>query len=159
MTLSLAILATQVGDALKQHRWKLATAESCTGGGLSYWITSIQGSSEWFDRGYVTYSNAAKIKMLGVPLQTINMFGAVSEETAKAMASGVLQNSEAQMSIAITGIAGPTGGTELKPVGTVCIAWATPTRLDATHYLFEGDREEIRLQSIRKAMEHLLNIL
>lgn len=152
-------LAEEVGAALKHRHWKLVTAESCTGGGLSYWITHIAGSSDWFERGFVTYSNAAKVEMLGVNACTLESHGAVSEQTAREMAEGALQRSNAQISIAITGIAGPTGGSAQKPVGTVWIAWAG-RHLDMKTALeiFSGDRQAIRLGAIKKALEGLLEL-
>ena len=157
---SLSDLAQQVGDALKKHKLMLATAESCTGGGLSYWITSISGSSDWFDRGFVTYSNPAKLQMLGVTAPTLTRSGAVSSEVAKEMAEGALDHSDADVSIAVTGIAGPLGGTADKPVGTVWIAWAkrnTPTL--AKQFVFQGDRHEVREQTVNKSLAGLLDYL
>ena len=122
MTASLATLAQAVGEALKKNNLSLATAESCTGGGLSYWVTSIGGSSHWFERGFVTYSNEAKVEQLSVNPTTIENYGAVSEQTACEMAEGALANSNADITVSITGIAGPNGGTPEKPVGTVWIA-------------------------------------
>lgn len=150
-------LVLEVAQRLQQKGLKLATAESCTGGGLSYWLTSIPGSSNWFERGFVTYSNAAKIDLLMVNAETINQFGAVSEETARAMAEGALKNSLADWSIAITGIAGPDGGSVEKPVGMVWFAWAS--KQSATHSeveIFSGDRQAIRLAAIAKALKQLL---
>lgn len=160
MTRQIEQLAQKTGQALKQHGFKLATAESCTGGGLSYWITSIPGSSDWFERGFVTYSDQAKIDTLGVNLETLTTFGAVSEQTAREMAEGTLQRSPAEVSIAITGIAGPTGGSAEKPVGMVWMAFArrgftTKVQVD----IFPGDREAVRLQSIENALITLLDIL
>lgn len=150
-------LAKEVGDALKEGGLKLVTAESCTGGGLSYWVTSIAGSSDWFDRGFVTYSDAAKSELLGVNPQTIATFGAVSEQTVREMAEGALNHSHADISIAVTGIAGPTGGSAQKPVGTVWIAWA---RRDystlASVDIFPGNRQTIRFLAIEKALQGLL---
>src|SRR3990167_3251020 len=120
MTDAIAKLAIATGIALKKHHLTLATAESCTGGGLSYWLTSVPHSSQWFERGFITYSNAAKIELLQVNPATLETFGAVSEPTAREMAEGALKHSQAKLSIAITGTAGPDGGTALKPVGTVC---------------------------------------
>src|SRR3990167_5136864 len=116
--MNLEPLAKELGTTLKPRGLLLATAESCTGGGLSYWITSVPGSSDWYERGFVTYSNAAKIEMLGVRSATLEKFGAVSEEIAREMALGALAHSKANVSIAVTGIAGPDGGTPDKPVGT-----------------------------------------
>lgn len=151
-------LAVQLGEQLKHHGLLLAVAESCTGGGLAATLTSIPGSSEWFDRGFVTYSNGAKQDMLGVPKHTLLHDGAVSEATARAMAEGCIQKSAAGLSIAITGIAGPGGGSEEKPVGTVWIACAgTQQKTTATCYYFDGDREKIRKKAQLKALEMLIH--
>lgn len=154
---ALRILVPDVADALKEHKLTLSTAESCTGGGLSYWLTSIPGSSDWFERGFVTYSNQAKIQMLGVKPSTLDQWGAVSEQTAKEMAEGALQHSGTDLSIAITGIAGPDGGSAAKPVGTVWIAWGRRgADTLAEHTIFTGDRQAIRMASMVKALEKLL---
>jgi nicotinamide-nucleotide amidase len=145
---------------LKAHEWKVATVESCTGGGLAYWLTQVSGSSEWFERGFVTYSNLAKQEMVGVREITLDTFGAVSAETATEMAEGGLRFSQAQISVAITGIAGPSGGTPDKPVGTVHFAWAGinfETILKKA--LLTGNRTEIREKSIAIALDGLLRIL
>jgi len=157
---TLTTLATLVGARLKQRGLVLATAESCTGGWVAQAVTAISGSSEWFDRGFVTYSNEAKQEMLGVRAETLAAFGAVSEQTVREMAAGALAHSRAQVALAITGIAGPGGGTKEKPVGTVCFAWA---RKDAgpeslTHH-FSGEREEIRRQSVITALQGVLERL
>ena len=135
----------------------LATAESCTGGWVSQLITAIAGSSNWFDRGFVTYSNSAKAEMLGVSKKTIVRHGAVSEPVSIEMAQGALQHSHAQWALAISGVAGPTGGTPEKPVGTVCFAWAGPdgfTECETRH--FPGDREAVGRSSVEDAMQGLL---
>ncbi|MCG5501242.1 nicotinamide-nucleotide amidohydrolase family protein [Ectothiorhodospira lacustris] len=133
---------------------RLVLAESCTGGWIAKVITDLPGSSAWFDRGFVTYSNAAKIRQLGVDPALIEAFGAVSEQTVTAMAVGALIHSDAQLAIAVSGIAGPGGGTSDKPVGTVWCAWARPGRdVQAGHYLLAGDREAIRRQAVVKALE------
>jgi nicotinamide-nucleotide amidase len=160
MTSSLEKLAAKVGNALKERGLKLATAESCTGGGVSYWITYTPGSSAWFDRGFVTYSDAAKIEMLGVNSATIQSFGAVSEATAREMAEGALKKSTADISIAITGIAGPTGGSPQKPVGAVWMAFAKKHALTQTYIdVFPGNRQEIRSCVIKYTFEKLLKII
>lgn len=149
-------IVLKVSDTLKKNGLKLAAAESCTGGGLCYWLTSVPGSSAWFERGFVTYSNEAKIDMLGVSSLTLDKFGAVSEQTAREMAEGALKNSRADVSIAITGIAGPDGGLPNKPVGTVWIAWSgKPFTACAEVNIFTGDRQQIRLQSIEYALRRL----
>lgn len=160
MTTAFLALAEKVGKVLKERHLKLVTAESCTGGGLSFWITAIPGSSDWFERGLVTYSNEAKEELLGVKKETLERFGAVSEETACEMAKGALKYSHGNISIAITGIAGPTGGSLQKPVGTVWIAYAGknyPTK--AIGDIYTGSREEVRNQVIERAMQELLHIL
>lgn len=136
----------------------ITTAESCTGGLISAAITEISGSSQWFDRGFVTYSNDAKIKMLGVQAETIEKFGAVSLETAREMALGAIKNSNADVSVSVTGIAGPTGGTADKPVGTVCIGLMRRDleRPVAKVFHFDGDRYFVRYQTVMKALEVLL---
>ncbi|HEY9277745.1 MAG TPA: nicotinamide-nucleotide amidohydrolase family protein [Methylotenera sp.] len=146
--LSIYDAATQLGQSLKTSGFMLVMAESCTGGMVAEAITSVAGSSAWFDRGFVSYSNAAKIDMLDVSSKTLEKFGAVSEQTAAEMAIGALINSEAQIAGSITGIAGPDGGSPEKPVGTVCFAW-TGKNLPVstcTHW-FEGNRESVRKQA------------
>jgi nicotinamide-nucleotide amidase len=152
-------LAQRVGAALKARGEKLATAESCTGGWVSMALTAVAGSSDWFERGYVTYSNAAKREELGVAEETLRRHGAVSEETAREMAAGALRKSGALAALAITGIAGPTGGTAAKPVGTVCFAWARGGKISSETRRFDGDRESVRRQSVRRALEGLLQRL
>jgi nicotinamide-nucleotide amidase len=150
-------LARRLGARLKKRGLKLATAESCTGGWIAQAITSVPGSSDWFDRGFVTYSNEAKRELLGVRAGTLSRHGAVSEQTAREMASGALARSRAQIAIAVTGIAGPAGGTPEKPVGTVCIAWARKN--GAVHSAlrrFGGGRERVRRQSVAAALRGLL---
>ncbi len=144
-------------DLLKIHRYKLVTAESCTGGLLAAEITSVSGSSDWFDRGFVTYSNLSKQEMLSVNAQTLEKFGAVSEETAIEMAEGALQKSNATISLSVTGIAGPEGGTPEKPVGTVWFGWASRGLFDTFALMqhFHGDRTSIRQQATQFALETL----
>lgn len=146
-------LAQRLGMELKNRSFLLTTAESCTGGGIGYWITSIPGSSEWYDRGFITYSNAAKMQMLTVSEKTLEQFGSVSEQTAREMAEGALNSSNATFSIATTGIAGPDGGSSLKPVGTVWIAFAAKMQeTKAFMQIFSGNRETIREQTIITAL-------
>jgi len=153
-------LAEQLGKLLFDHELLLVTAESCTGGGLAEIVTRIPGSSNWFERGFVTYSNAAKQELLGVSSGILDQFGAVSQETATAMAEGALVNSHAQISVAITGIAGPDGGTENKPVGTVCFAWLrTDSDPVVTQTVFQGDRMKVRHQACLMAIQGLLDII
>lgn len=138
----------------------LTTAESCTGGLIASQITSFAGSSAIFDRGFVTYSNQSKIDMLDVGALTIENFGAVSEQTAMEMAEGALKNSMATLSVSVTGIAGPDGGTADKPIGTVCIGLARAGLTTKTHrFLFEGDREAVRTQTVAKAFELIEQVL
>lgn len=134
---------------------RLACAESCTGGWIAKVLTDLAGSSAWFDRGFVTYSNQAKQDMLGVREQTLEVHGAVSRETVLAMSTGALARSAAQYSVAVSGIAGPGGGTPDKPVGSVWIAWADPAGAQATLYRFDGDREAIRRATVREALRGL----
>jgi len=153
-------LAESVGNALKQRAMMLATAESCTGGWVGEAVTAVPGSSLWFDRGFVTYTNEAKQEMLGVTAATLEQHGAVSEQTVREMASGALNNSRAQAALAISGIAGPGGGTEEKPVGTVCIAWAFANGAVASEKrVFAGDRREVRQQAVERALQGLLERL
>lgn len=154
-----ARLAKQVGVALKAHGMMLATAESCTGGGIAQAVTRISGSSAWFDRGFVTYSNAAKEEMLGVSPETIARHGAVSEATVREMAAGALQYSRAQVSVSVSGIAGPTGGTAEKPVGTVWFAWATDGMVRTACHHIDGDRDAIRVKAVRIALQGIVNTL
>lgn len=157
MNPELAELSQAVGAACRQRRLLLATAESCTGGWAAQVITHTAGSSAWFERGFVTYSNEAKIEMLGVRPETLHRFGAVSPETATEMAAGALKNSKAMFSLAITGIAGPTGGSPGKPVGTVCFAWCRIGEAAAAETAaFAGDRESVRRQAVVHALRGLL---
>ena len=153
-------LARRLGARLKKRRLRLVTAESCTGGWIAQAVTSVAGSSDWFDRGFVTYSNEAKKELLGVRASTLSRHGAVSEETAKEMAAGALARSRAQVAIAVTGIAGPGGGSRTKPVGTVCFAWALKRRAPASVVRrFPGNREGIRRRSVAFALQGLLERL
>ena len=152
-------LAMDVGRALKSTGLNLVTAESCTGGWVGEAVTAIAGSSDWFDRGFITYSNAAKREVLGVAAATLNQHGAVSEETAREMALGALKHSRAQVSVAITGVAGPGGGSADTPVGTVCFAWAkNDAALCSERHLLEGDRTEVRRQSVVIALRGILSL-
>ena len=150
-------LSAEVGMRLKKRRWMLATAESCTGGWVAEVATAIAGSSEWFERGFVTYSNEAKHEMLGVAVDLIERHGAVSEEVARAMAVGALRHSRAQIALSITGVAGPSGGSADKPVGLVCFGWATGnlTQLVETKR-FSGDREAVRRAAVQHALQGVL---
>jgi len=152
-------LAQQVGAALKERGLMLVTAESCTGGWVAMELTAIAGSSHWFERGYVTYSNAAKREELGVSEETLGRHGAVSEETVREMAAGALQHGRGQVALAITGVAGPTGGSRDKPVGTVCFAWAHGSKISSETRRFDGDRESVRRQSVLRALQGVLELL
>lgn len=152
-------LSRQVGAALAQRGWRLATAESCTGGWIAEALTAISGSSAWFDRGFVTYSNEAKTDMLGVAAQTLAAHGAVSEATVREMAEGALARSLAEVAVAVSGVAGPTGGTAAKPVGMVCIGWVakgSPTR--SLTLRFAGDRTAVRRQTVVRALDGILEL-
>ncbi|HEX5640169.1 MAG TPA: CinA family protein [Burkholderiaceae bacterium] len=158
-------LAQRLGAELRAQHFVLATAESCTAGGVAYAVTLVPGSSQWYDRGFVTYSNEAKMQVLGVSAAYLRDFGAVSEPVARAMAIGALTHSSAQVAVAVTGIAGPDGGTPAKPVGTVCFAWAirrdvtmAPWVKTATHR-FDGDRAAVRTDSIVVALQTLVALL
>ena len=153
-------LAVQLSDKLLARGWMVATAESCTGGWVAQLLTSLPGSSAWYERGFITYANAAKTEMLGVPVATLETFGAVSEETACAMATGALAHSHAQASLAITGIAGPGGGTLQKPVGMVCYGWAfTDGTVISSNCRLSGDREEIRSRAAAAALRGLIDLI
>ena len=155
----LLALAARLGAAALARGAMIATAESCTGGLVAGAITAIAGSSTWFERGFVTYSNLAKEQQLGVAPSMIERFGAVSEETAKAMAQGAVRGAAAQWAVAVTGIAGPDGGSPDKPVGTVWFAWAGPGFLETLWRQFEGDRTAVREASVRVALEGLVDRL
>ncbi len=153
-------LAREAGAMLKIKGLMLATAESCTGGWATQAITAISGSSEWLDRGFVTYTNLSKHEMLGVASEILSQHGAVSEQTARAMAEGALAHSHAQVALAITGIAGPGGGTPEKPVGTVCFAWAGNGHETISRRTFiAGDRAAVRRQAVIFALRGLLSYL
>ena len=151
-------LSTRIGETLQRRGWTAATAESCTGGWIAKCMTDVAGSSAWFDRGFVTYSNGAKQDMLGVDAAVLDAEGAVSEATVAAMVRGALAHSRADIAVAVSGIAGPGGGRPGKPVGTVCFAWATRDgmqRLATGH--FEGDRDTVRQQAVAHALQGLLD--
>jgi nicotinamide-nucleotide amidase len=153
-------LAAQVGAALRARGMFLATAESCTGGLIAGAVTEIAGSSDWFERGFVTYSNEAKVALLGVPADTLRDHGAVSEPTARAMAEGALARSPASIAVAVTGIAGPAGGSPAKPVGMVCFGWAlrgSPAQTETVQ--FPGDRATVRAMTVRHALAGIIKRL
>jgi nicotinamide-nucleotide amidase len=152
-------LAAALGQAALGRQVRVATAESCTGGLVAAAITAVAGSSDWFERGFVTYSNAAKVDLLAVPSATLARFGAVSTETALAMAEGALRGGGAQWAVAVTGVAGPSGGTATKPVGTVCFAWAGPGVTQTLRTQLQGDRAGVRSESVHIALKGLLERL
>lgn len=153
-------LAAQAGRALEAKALVLTTAESCTGGWIGEAVTMVPGSSAWYDRGFITYTNRAKQQMLGVKAATLRDHGAVSEETVREMVAGALAASSAQIAVAVSGVAGPAGGTADKPVGTVCIAWARAggaVRAETRH--FAGDRNAVRRSSVLRALEGVLELI
>ena len=153
-------LAERVGHALKTRGLMLATAESCTGGWIAEAVTMVPGSSEWFERGFVTYTYISKREMLGVQGDTLEQHGAVSEEVVRQMAEGAIARSHAQIAIAVSGVAGPGGGSPQKPVGTVCFAWALRrVRTESGTRHFSGDRESVRRQSVIHGLERALELL
>jgi len=158
MSAETAAAAAELGRVLEARRFRVATAESCTGGLVAGAITDVAGSSAWFDRGFVTYSNEAKVEMLGVRPETLAAHGAVSEATAREMAAGALAASGAELAVAITGIAGPSGGSPDKPVGRVCFAWASRNGpLDSATMDFAGDRAAVRQAAVAAALRGLLD--
>ena len=157
--MSILALSRRTGTALKKKGQTLVTAESCTGGWVAQAVTAVAGSSDWFERGYVTYSNLAKRELLGVSQKILATKGAVSEETARAMARGALRKGRGSISVAITGIAGPGGGSPGKPVGTVCFAWARGRRLRSETRRFKGGRSRVRRQSVLHALRGVLRCL
>lgn len=159
MTKDILELATKVGQALEAKRLLMATAESCTGGGVAQAITEIPGSTGWFECGFVTYSNASKTEMLEVPAALMAQFGSVSEEVAAAMAEGAVANSAADVAVSTTGIAGPTGAVPGKPVGTVCFGWARGDHTYTERLVFAGDRQSVREQTVVHALQGLLRFI
>ena len=153
--LSTQVLCGLMADFLFKRNWMLATAESCTGGMIAVACTDQAGSSAWFERGFVTYSNASKTELLGVDAALIAQHGAVSEPVVRAMVQGALARSHAQVAIAVTGVAGPSGGSLEKPVGTVWIGWATPEQIVTELQMFAGDRAAVRLATVRHALIRL----
>ena len=153
-------LSGKVGDALRARKQMMAAAESCTGGWIGQAVTMVPGSSKWFDRGFVTYTNEAKQEMLGVGAETLKEFGAVSEQTVREMAAGVLARSRAQVAVAVSGIAGPDGGSPKKPVGTVMLAWGEKGGTIASRTMhFAGDRDAVRRQTVIAALEGIVSLL
>lgn len=153
-------LAEELGSELKRRKLMLATAESCTGGWISEAITMVPGSSDWFERGFVTYTYISKREMLGVKEATLEKHGAVSEQVVREMAEGALARSHAQVAVAVSGVAGPSGGTPEKPVGTVCFAWGMKDGKPLSETKrYSGDREEVRRQSVEHALKGVLAML
>mgnify|MGYP000116612657 CR=1 FL=1 len=152
-------LCQALASALQARGWMMVTAESCTGGLIAAHCTDLSGSSNWFERGFVTYSNAAKSELLGVPAALIEQHGAVSEPVARAMALGARTHAHAQASVAVTGIAGPTGGSPDKPVGTVWLAWCVGDQVASELQVFAGDRQAVREATVQRALEGLLQRL
>lgn len=159
MSIDPVALVEQLAARLLQRRWMLATAESCSGGLIAGACTDLSGSSTWFERGFVTYSNAAKTELLGVPAALIAQHGAVSEPVARAMAEGALRHSAAQVAVAVTGVAGPSGGTPDKPVGLVWFGFALPGRVLSEKMHFPGDRAAVRAATVRHALSRLVELL
>ncbi|MCK6424602.1 MAG: nicotinamide-nucleotide amidohydrolase family protein [Burkholderiaceae bacterium] len=152
-----ADLVIELADRLRRDGWRLACAESCTGGGIAAACTDLAGSSDWFDRGFVTYSNAAKTELLGVEAAAIARHGAVSESVARAMAAGAAERAGTALALSVTGIAGPDGGSPAKPVGTVWFGWRLPDgRVETEHCRFDGDRAAVRAAATRHALAGLL---
>lgn len=152
-------LASELGQLLLRKKSSITTAESCTGGGLAYWLTAVAGSSAYIDRSFVTYSNKAKQQLLGVKSATLLQFGAVSEETVREMAQGAALAANAQVAVAISGIAGPSGGSAAKPVGTVCFGFAIDNVVTVQRLVFVGDRQQVRQQAIDHALRYCILLL
>ena len=152
-------LAEQVGQGLKARGWMLTTAESCTGGWVAAAVTMVAGSSAWFERGFVTYTDLAKQEMLGVQAATLKQHGAVSEPTVREMVAGALAHSSGDVAVSVSGVAGPTGGTHAKPVGMVCLGWGVRGHepLSVTRH-FPGDREAVRRSAVIEALEGLIRL-
>lgn len=152
-------LVEKLANKLIEKKQTLTCVESCTGGGIAYFLTEISGSSAWFETGFVTYSNQAKQELVGVCAQSLNEHGAVSEQVAREMAQGALSQAKADFSMSVTGVAGPTGGSAEKPVGTVCFAWASQDKILSITKRFVGDRHAIRRQSIAFSIEKLIEFI
>lgn len=155
----LEAVLTQISESLLARGWMLATAESCTGGLIAGACTALAGSSQWFERGFVSYSNAAKSELLGVPAALIAAHGAVSEPVARAMAEGAVAHSHAQVALAVTGVAGPSGGTPAKPVGTVWFGWQVDGQTHSEVQHFAGNRAAVRAQTVQHALQRLRGLL
>ncbi len=152
-------LTRQLAECLVRRGQRICTAESCTGGLIAKTFTDLAGSSEWFDRGFVTYSNQSKIDMLGVCAETLAQYGAVSQQVAAEMVAGAISHSEAQLAIAVTGIAGPGGGSEEKPVGTVWFGFVCDGKISTEQRHFDGDRGAVRQNSLHFAIEKILHLV
>ena len=152
-------LATELGQLLLRKKWTITTAESCTGGGIGYWLTAVPGSSAYVDRGFITYSNKAKQQLLAVRSATLLQFGAVSEQTVREMAEGAAKAANADMAIAVSGIAGPDGGSVYKPVGTVCFGFCVNGNVASSQLVFVGDRQQVRQQAIDYALKQSIELL
>lgn len=157
--LSVPVLIGQTADLLQKSSQMMATAESCTGGMIAAACTDLAGSSNWFERGFVSYSNAAKTELLGVDADLIRRYGAVSEEVARAMAAGAIAHSRAQVSVAVTGVAGPGGGSAEKPVGTVWFGWSVNGQISSEVMRFDGDRAAVRAATVKHALQRLVTLL
>ncbi len=156
---ALSAQVQMLGDSLRAKGWSVSCAESCTGGGVAFAFTSVSGSSDWFNQSWITYSNDAKKRTLGVSEQTLQEFGAVSKQTVKEMAEGVRGNSGAQLVVTISGIAGPGGGSAEKPVGTVWFGFMCGAMSEQIKQVFSGDRDEVRQHAIAFAITHLVKML
>ena len=150
---------TDLADILQKNSWRMATAESCTGGMIAAACTDLAGSSNWFERGFVSYSNEAKTELLGVDAALITRHGAVSEAVVRAMVQGAVRHSRAQVAVAVTGVAGPGGGGPARPVGTVWFGWATPAGVVSEMRRFDGDRAAVRTATVCHALERLVALL
>ena len=159
MPMDTAALCSELAEQLMRRQWMMATAESCTGGLMAAACTDLAGSSQWFERGFVTYSNAAKTELLGVDAGLIATQGAVSEPVVRAMVLGALRHSQSQVAVAVTGIAGPSGGSADKPVGTAWFGWATPAGVQTECQHFDGDRGQVRAATCRHGLGRLLTLL
>ncbi len=149
----------EIAELLMSRGWTLSTAESCTGGGIGHALTALSGSSNWFEGGVICYANGVKSRLLHVPEVILNKYGAVSEQVAINMAQGVRKLLETDISVAVTGVAGPGGGTPEKPVGTVWVAWSTGQETAARHFHLEGDRDQIREKTVFQALQGILTLL
>lgn len=152
-------LTEQLAQLAINHRVKLVTAESCTGGFISKSLTDRAGSSSWFECGFITYSNASKHSLLGVETSLLDRYGAVSEAVVKAMCTGALERSAADLSISVSGIAGPDGGTDDKPVGTVWLGWKFANHVHTAHFVFQGNRNEVRQQAVVEALKGAIALI